>query len=546
MADKDYKVGVYVRLSKEDDRAGESVSIENQKLLLMKHVKEKGWELVEVYQDDGFSGTNQNRPGLQRLILDVKEKRINTVVIKDLSRLGRNYLEVGNLAEVTLPSYGCELISLNEKIDDLMFIRNWFNEQHSKETSKKVKTVKRMFAQSGKFMCSYAPYGFVKNPENKHQLVIDEVAAPVVRQIFELRAQGKSRKEIAVILNESGIKPPRDYYYERVNQTNPYRMSHFWNKESLISILKNEAYIGNSVQMKTGSTSYKNRKLIDKPQDEWIRVDGTHEPIIDMDLWEQVKRVEEMKISPRNIRKTKAHNYYTGILYCADCGFRLRANNQSRVRKNGDEYHRLGYVCGNYSRAGRMACADSHYIAEEALGEIVLQHIRKHAEMVEYDEERIIQAILKLHAEDIAACKNTFHAEIKANQDRLDKLNRFIEKLYEDRVNGVVPEEFFKRSIQNYEKERIERQQTVEALKSKIEKARKQTANAETWTKLIRPYTRLEKLDSEILLTLIDRITVGKPLTEDGSRVCDISIDYNYVGNVDWLTDTLAAGGDSA
>jgi hypothetical protein len=397
-------------------------------------------------------------------------------------------------------------------------------------------------------MCAYAPYGFVKNPENKHQLVIDEIAAPVVRQIFELRAQGKSRKEIAIILNESGIIPPRDYYYEHKKQTNPHRMSHFWNKESLISILRNEAYIGNSVQMKTGSTSYKNRKLIDKPQDEWIRVEGTHEAIIDMDLWNQVRRVEEMKISPRNIRKTKAHNYYTGLLYCADCGFRLRANNQSAVRKNGDEYHRLGYVCGNYSRAGKMACDDSHYIAEEALGNIVLEQIRSHAAMVEYDEERIIKAILRLHSEDIAACRNTFQAEIKANQDRLDKLNRFIEKLYEDRVNGVVPEEFFKRSIQNYEKERIERQQTVEALKTKISKAQKDTDNAATWVQLIRPYTRLEKLDPEILLTLIEKITVGKQRTdEDGNRVCDISIDYNYVGNVDWLmTETLAAGGESA
>jgi Site-specific recombinases, DNA invertase Pin homologs len=537
MADKERKTGVYVRLSKEDDRAGESVSIENQKLLLTKHVNEMGWELVEVYQDDGFSGTNQNRPGLQRMMLDIKEKRINTVLIKDLSRLGRNYLEVGNLAEVTLPSYGCELISLNEKIDDLMFIRNWFNEQHSKETSKKVKAVKTMFAQSGKFMCSYEPYGYLKNPENKHQLIIDEKVSPVVRQIFELRAQGKSRKEIAVILNESGIMPPRDYYYERIKKPNPYKTSHFWSKEAISGILKNEAYAGNSVQMKTGSTSYKNRKMVDKPKDEWIRVDGTHEAVIDANLWEQVQKVERMKISPRNLRNGKQTSIFTGLLYCADCGFRLKVNCQSRVRKNGNEYFRMGFVCGNYSRSGKMACDNSHYISEEALEKIVLEHIRNHAKMVEYDEDRIVQAILRLHSEDITACRNTFEAEIKANQDRLDKLNRFIEKLYEDRVNGIVPEEFFKRSVQNYEKERIERQQTVESLQVKLNKSKKETDNAAAWVQLIRPYTSLEKLDAETLLTLIDRIVVGKPLTEDGSRVCDIKVCYNYVGNVDWLVN---------
>jgi hypothetical protein len=457
-----------------------------------------------------------------------------------LSRLGRNYLEVGNLAEVTLPAYGCELISLNEKIDDLIFIRNWFNEQHSKETSKKVKTVKKMFAQNGKYMCAYTPYGYIKSPESKHQLIIDENIAHIVRQIFELRAQGKSRKEIAVILNENGIKNPRDYYYERVNKVNPHKISHFWNNISIAGIIRNEVYIGNAVQMKTGSTSYKNRKLIDKPKEEWIRVEGTHEAIIDIDLWEKVKRVEEMKINPRNIRNGKQTSIFTGLLYCADCGFRLRVNCQSRVRKNGNEYFRMGFVCGNYSRAGKMACEDSHYISEEALTKIVLEQIRAHAEMVAYDEERIIQEILHLHTVDVAACRNTFQSEIKANQDRLDKLTRYIDKLYEDRVNGIIPEDFFKRSIQNYEKERIERQQTIEALQGKMSKARKETNNAATWVKVIRPHTSLEALDGETLLTLIEKIVVGKPVTADGSRVCDIKVSYNYVGNIDWLADTPA------
>jgi hypothetical protein len=201
----------------------------------------------------------------------------------------------------------------------------------------------------------------------------------------------------------------------------------------------------------------------------------------------------------------------------------------------------MGFVCGNYSRAGKMACVDSHYISQEALEKIVVEHIRAHAEMVACDEDRIVEAILQLHSEDVTASRNTFQAEIKANQDRLDKLTRYIDKLYEDRVNGVIPEEFFKRSIQNYEKERIERQQTIETMQGKLSKAKKDGDNAAAWAKVIKPHTSLEKLDAETLLLLIEKIVVGKPVTADGSRVCDIKVSYNYVGNVDWLTEIPAA-----
>ena len=232
---KDYQVGIYVRLSNEDSRAGESVSIENQKLMLTKHVNEMGWELKEIYYDDGFSGTNQNRPAFQRMIADVKQGFINTILIKDLSRLGRNYLEVGNLAEVFLPEYGCELISLNEKLDDMMVFRNWFNEQHSKSTSKKVKAAKRVCAENGKFLGTYAPYGYKKNPNNRHGLVVDENTAPIVRSIFEKRASGMSFRSITISLNEDGVVSPREYYYENRNRRNPRRTNQLWNESTVRS-----------------------------------------------------------------------------------------------------------------------------------------------------------------------------------------------------------------------------------------------------------------------------------------------------------------------
>jgi len=227
------RVGVYVRLSKEDSRMGESVSIENQKLMLTKHVQDMGWELISVYQDDGFSGTNQNRPNFQRMLTDVKQGHINVILIKDLSRLGRNYLEVGNLAEIFLPEHGCELISLNEKLDDMMVFRNWFNEMHSRSTSNKVKAGKRASAQNGKYVGTYAPYGLKKDPQNRHKFMIDENTAPIVRRIFEMRGCGTGFRAIAAKLNEDGIISPRDYYYQNKNTKNPTRTSRLWNENTI-------------------------------------------------------------------------------------------------------------------------------------------------------------------------------------------------------------------------------------------------------------------------------------------------------------------------
>jgi len=298
------QVGIYVRLSKEDARVGESTSIENQKLLLTSHVADMGWTLREIYQDDGFSGTNQNRPEFQRMLADVKRGVINTILIKDLSRLGRNYLEVGTLAEIFLPEHGCELISLNEPLDDMMVFRNWFNEQHSKSTSQKVRLSRRICAQNGKYLGAYAPFGYQKCPIDKHKLVVDELAAPIVRRIFELRASGTGFRAIAEKLNNDGEISPREYYYQRKNCENPNKSNRNWSENTVKDMLKNEAYIGNLVQGKLGTVSYKNPKIVTKPEPDWIRADGTHEPIVDRKLWNKVQRLR---------RKNNGSMYKSGL-----------------------------------------------------------------------------------------------------------------------------------------------------------------------------------------------------------------------------------------
>ena len=531
---KDHEVGIYVRLSQEDSRAGESVSIENQKLMLMKHVKEMGWELKEVYIDDGFSGTNQNRPSFQRMIADVKQGFINTILIKDLSRLGRNYLEVGNLAEVFLPENGCELISLNEKIDEMMFLRNWFNEQYCSSTSKKVKAAKKICAENGKYLGSYAPYGYIKNPENKHKLIIDDESANVVKRIFALRAQGKGYKYIAGHLNEANIAAPRDYYYRQKDETNPTRSNHLWNDRTVYMILKSEAYIGNTVQAKIGTVSYKNSKIVRKPEEEWITAVGTHEPIIEPDVWEKVQYLRQKRYQPR-VKSDGTFSIFSGLLVCADCGFKMRSHSKRKTRKDGSLYIRPTFICGNYARSGKTACT-THHISEDSLKELVAEQIREHAKMVTHDEKQIIEHILRLQNDEAATSRAAFESELKNHRTRLTLLEKITAKLYEDRVTGTVSETMFKTLIQKYEQERSDRQQYVNTLEARLSSIRQDSDNAAAWAKLIRQYANLEELSAEAMVTLVDSIIIGEALSADDRQIRDIKIIYKYIGDADKLT----------
>ena len=531
---KDHKVGIYVRLSQEDSRAGESVSIENQKLMLTKYVKEMGWELKEVYCDDGFSGTNQNRPAFQRMMTDVKQGFINTILIKDLSRLGRNYLEVGNLAEVLLPEHGCELVSLNEKIDEMMFLRNWFNEQYCSSTSKKVKAAKKICAENGKYLGSYAPYGYCKSSDNKHKLVVDEETASVVRKIYELRAQGKGYKIIAGHLNETGVAAPRDYYYRQRETENPVRSNHLWNDRTVHAILSNEAYIGNIVQAKVGTVSYKNRKIVRKPKDEWITAEGTHEPIIDIELWNIVQYIGQKRYQPR-AKSDGTVSIFSGLLVCADCGFKMRSHNKRKTRKDGSRYEHPTFICGNYARSGKTACT-THFISEDSLKELVAEQIREHAKLVRHDEKRITEHILRLQNDEAATSRSAYESELKNHANRLAMLEKIIAKLYEDRVTGMVPEATFKTLIQKYEQERSERRQSVKTLEQRVASIRRDNDNAAAWARLIRQYANLEVLSAEAMVALVDNIVVGEARSADDKQIRDIKIIYKYIGDADKLS----------
>ena len=388
MTEKTYNVGIYCRLSNDDERDGESVSIENQRQLLQRYVLEQGWNLYDTYIDDGYSGTNFQRPGVQRLIEDAKAKKINVIIVKDLSRFGRNYIEFGQYTDYLFPSIGCRFIALGNGIDtanqngsnDVMCFLNLFNEFYSRDTSKKVRAVRKAYAEDGKFMGSHPAYGYQRDPQDKHHLIIDEDTAPVVRRIFAMRASGMPVRSITTALNDEGIHPPGKVYYDSRGEADPRRCNHFWGDTVVRDLLRNEVYIGNMVQSRYGTLSYKSRKRIDRPEEEWIRVEGTHEPIVSREIWDTVTSIDTRKVR-RRAPSDGLRSIFAGLVYCADCGFKMNNKTDKFTYKDGRPGRYSNFICGNYSRSGSAACS-AHFISENAVNEIVLQDIREKARMV--------------------------------------------------------------------------------------------------------------------------------------------------------------------
>ena len=539
MAEKTYDVGIYCRLSNDDERDGESVSIENQKLLLQRYVRERGWNEVDIYIDDGYSGTNFQRPGVQRLIADAKAKRINVILVKDLSRFGRNYIEFGQYTDYLFPSIGCRFIALNNGIDtqsndgstDVMCFLNLFNEFYSRDTSKKVKAVKKACAENGKFMGTYPAFGYMRDPADKHHLVIDQETAPTVRRIFAMRASGMTFRKIALSLNDEGIPSPGVLYYRRKGQADPRRANHMWADQTVKNILRNEVYIGNMVQGKSGTLSYKSRKLVAKSKDEWIRVEGTHEAIIPRDVWDTVVAIDQKKV--RKSRTSDGiRSIFTGLVYCADCGFKMRNQVERFTYKDGRPGRYSSFLCGNYGRSGKNACT-IHTIYESVLEQLVLEDIREKAQYAEHDRERLLAQIIRMKNKEQHSRAASFEQELKVTAARVTELEKLMQNLYEDKCTGVVPQTVFQTLMHKYETERAQKAAALPELERKVREQLEDRHDADRWAEIIRRYTEITELDETILFELVDRIEVGEAEKRCGLRVQSIKVFYRYVGNVD-------------
>ena len=539
MIEKTYNVGIYCRLSNDDERDGESVSIENQKLLLQRYVREQGWNEIDVYIDDGYSGTNFQRPGVQRLIADAKAKRINVILVKDLSRFGRNYIEFGQYTDYLFPSIGCRFIALNNGIDtmkndgstDVMCFLNLFDEFYSRDTSKKVKAVKKACAEDGKFMGIHPPYGYKRDPLDKHHFIIDEETAPLVRRMFAMRASGTPFRKIATTLNDEGIQPPGELYYQRQGRSDPRRVNHLWNESTVKVMLRNEAYIGNMVQGKCGTLSYKSKKLVSKPKEDWIRVEGTHEPIISREIWDTVVAIDQKRVR-KSDTADGVRSIFTGLVYCADCGFKMRNQVERFTYQDGRPGRYSSFICGSYSRSGKSACT-IHTIYEDVLKQLVLADIREKAQYAEYDRERLLARIIRMKDKELHSRTASYEQELKTISARVSELERLMQNLYEDKCTGVVPQTVFQTLMKKYEMERAQKAAAIPELERKVRMQMENRHDADRWAEIIRRYTEITELDETILFELVDRIEVGETRKVGKTRIQDVKVFYRYVGCVD-------------
>ncbi|MDR1137020.1 MAG: recombinase family protein [Synergistaceae bacterium] len=549
--EKRYNAGLYLRLSLEDAVSAvkqggrtkgnpfqtESVSIENQRAILSEYVALRGWNVAGSYVDDGYSGGNFARPAFQRMLEDAEAGLIDLILVKDLSRLGRDYLDVGKYTEEVFPMLGVRFIALMDGIDsegsmDILPFRSILNDYHLKDLSRKIKSTLRAKAENGTYIGSYAPFGYEKDPNNPGRLVVDEPAAEVVRRIFELRLQMIGMSKIAGILNRDGVKCPAVYRDEKVGRAREYRRGGVWQFQTVKLILRNEAYIGHSVKFRKGAVSYKNGKIVDRPKEDWIRVENTHEPVIGRETWDAAQAVNLQRYDSSPVpAAARKPSLFSGLLVCADCGGGFNRSNWSGTTKNtlGKKY---GYYnCSMFKQSGQAHCCN-HSISELALLTIVREDVRRHLERIGSDGNATERAAAELGKRMSSLSDGRAKEKLAMLDKRLAELDALFAKLYEDRLSGAVSPETYKSLAADAEAERETLAKERGCLMSEIEKSQKSACGVEQWVSLLRSYMEFENPDYEAVHSLVERIEIGRREGAGKRKRQNIKIIYRFVGAI--------------
>ncbi len=527
MKQKHYIAGLYFRLSQEDERQGESVSIDNQRSMLRKYAEEHGFEIHDEYIDDGVSGTTFDRPDVQRLLDDAKTGVINTIIVKDLSRFGRNYIEVGQYVDYVFPAFGIRFIAIQDNVDtenrdsnamEMMPIMNIFNEWHAANTSKKIRAVKKAHAKEGIYTAKKAAYGYKIGTDKKRTPVIDEETAPIVRRIFEMYASGMSPLKISETLNLEGVMSPVVYAYTNLGQKPRPNGMGLWLASTVREMLNNIIYIGHMAQLRWTSLSYKNHKRFRNDESEWAIVYNTHEPIISQELW---NRCQERKKSVAKGRRTKVGYTHplSGFLFCADCGNKMKLSTIIS-RSTGKRLYR--FDCGHHVRYGKAYCF-SHFIAASILEEIVLDDIREMAKSIVLDEKAIREDFIRHNAELADKAIKSAKKELQVKRKRIEELSRLMQVAYEDRVKGKMPEDICIGFIQKYSEEQKRLGTEIVDTEKKLTETEDTIQSADEFIRNIKKYLEAPELTREMCYELIDRIIVGGSPTVTGKeRTIDI------------------------
>lgn len=531
---------LYCRLSQDDKQEGDSNSIINQKKILKKYALDRGYTNIQFYIDDGVSGTTFNRAGFQSMIADVEAGKVKRVIVKDMSRLGRDYLQVGMYTEIFFPEHDVHFIAVNDGVDsnqednEFTPFRNIINEWYAKDTSKKIRAVKRSKGMAGEHIGSHPPYGYMKNPENKKEWIIDEEAAEVVREIFRLCVGGYGPTRIAHILTERKILCPTYYALEKGGKPRTALPAdkYTWNGPVVAKILDRMDYLGHTVNFKTHVKSYKVHKTIYNSPDQWKVFEGTHEAIIDKETFEIVQKIRAGKRRPTRMGEMPM---FSGLLYCADCGRKL-----SFHRKADEPAEKHHYLCENY-RSNTANCT-MHYIRNVVVERIVLENLKEVIQYVSNYEDEFVQMIMdsdmRQRNRELAQKKKRL-AEI---QKRIGELDTIFQRIYEDNIIGKLSDERFMKMSKGYEDEQHTLQTEANEIQSELQQEEKKSVDVKRFLAIVKKYTDLTELTPEILREFIDKIIVHAPDKSSGRRLQEIEIIYNHIGEFDRSKVTLWKG----
>lgn len=528
---RDVTAFLYERLSRDDNLEGESYSIGNQKKLLAKVAKEKGYTNLVHFLDDGISGVTMDRPGFVEMIRQLEQGKAAAVFVKDLSRLGRNYIEVGRLTEEFFPDHDIRLVAVSDNIDtaegenELAPIRNLFNEWYARDISKKRRISNKIKGNAGEPM-GQPPYGYIKDPNDPKHWIVDDEAAQVVRRVYSMTLEGFGTEQIAAQLEKDDVLTPRAYWLTKGikrpgkgKQQPPTK----WNSSTITKILSLQEYCGDILNFKTYSKSYKNKKRIDNDRENWVVFQDVHEAIIERAVYEQVQQ-KRGKIRKRRTNNGE-HNMFSGLLVCADCGSNLHFHfNQGNPE--------IKYFnCSNY-KGNRGSCTSTHYIRVDFLEQVVLGEIRRLTKFASLYEDEFLKAVIGHSQQAAETDRKLKEKELKAMLARDKELDGLFERIYEDNVSGKLSEDRFAKMSKRYEDEQKELAEKIKKLRSEIEKQSSQAMTTDMFISLVRKYTRTRKLTPRMLNELVEKIEVYHAEKIDGVWEQRLRIHYNCVGEI--------------
>lgn len=518
---------LYCRLSNEDALDGESNSIGNQKAILIKYAQEHGFGNIRVLVDDGYTGTNFQRPGVQEALSLVEQGLVENFIVKDMSRLGREYLQVGRYIELVFPSHDVRFIAINDGVDsaegdnDFTPFRSLFNDFYAKDTSKKVRAIFKAKATSGKHL-GKAPYGYRPDPQSRGDWLVDDEAAPVVKRIFDLAVAGKGPSQIARILKDDKVPTAKALYARQKGKPLPEHPYH-WAEQSVVGILERMEYIGCTCSMKTHSKSYKLKKRIPNAIEEMIIVPDTQEAIVPQAQWD---RVQELRKHRRRPVKAERQGLFSGLLYCADCGSKLHFATCKSFEGKQDRY-----VCAN-SKSSRALCT-VHYIRENVLREIVLERIQAVTSFIRKDAEGFQEQWLQCRRDDHVKSIREDKRRLEQAKKRLADLDTLLVRIYEDSVLGTLSQERYLKMAQDYEDEQERLRLEIAVTEEWVEQQEDMNDNLDRFFALVEKYVDVPELTATIVNEFIQKIIVYAPDKSTGKRRQELRIIFNFLEDVE-------------